>query len=217
MLLNVYKRPDKIFVSKNEMRTYGEAGNEYLDLLSGLGEKPANLNDYSKAFFYSSGTEAVEGTIKIARRYGRKKGYGKSKILYIKNSLITGEPFSSKYQDGFESLIGEIQQCEFNNISDIYKKISGACAIMVEAVQGGLIGADAEFLKKLRELCDKWNCLLIFDEIQYGTGRREEGVAYEKFGVLPDVVCMANRLGGEISIGAILLNERADVFTPEDH
>ena len=73
------------------------------------------------------------------------------------------------------------------------------------------------FLKKLRELCDKWNCLLIFDEIQCGAGRSGSFFAYEKFGVILDVVGMAKGLGGGIPIGAVLVNEKADVFVPGDH
>jgi len=190
-----------------------------------LAEKLVDLSDHSKVFFCNSGTEAVEAALKIARKYGKQKGHGKRKILYMKDSFhgrtmgalsVTGQP---KYQEEFKPLIGGTEQCEFNNIDDIYKKIVGACAIIVEPIQGegGLVKADVEFLKKLRELCDKWNCLLIFDEIQCGVGRSGSFFAYEKFGVIPDVVCMAKGLGGGIPIGAVLVNEKADVFVPGDH
>jgi len=190
-----------------------------------LAKKLVGLSDHSKVFFCNSGTEAVEAALKIARKYGKQKGHGKNKILYMKDSFhgrtmgalsVTGQ---SKYQDEFKPLISGTQQCEFNNIDDIYKKISGACAIIVEPIQGeaGLIKANIEFLKKMREFCNKWNCLLIFDEIQCGAGRSGSFFAYEKFGVIPDVVCMAKGLGGGIPIGAVLVNEKADVFVPGDH
>ena len=263
MLLNTYNRPDKIFLSGKGMKIYDDAGEEYLDLVSGiavnalghchhqivetikkqsekllhisnlyhtteqyeLAEKLVELSDHSKVFFCNSGTEAVETALKVARKYGKEKGYGKNKILYMKNSFhgrtmgalsVTGQP---KYQKEFKPLIGGTEQCEFNNIKDIYKKISGTCAIIVEPIQGegGLVKADIEFLKKLRELCDKWKCLLIFDEIQCGIGRSGSFFAYEKFGVIPDIVCMAKGLGGGIPIGAVLVNKKADVFLPGDH
>lgn len=190
-----------------------------------LAEKLVDLSDHSKVFFCNSGAEAVEAALKIARKYGKQRGHGKSKILYMKNSFhgrtmgalsVTGQP---KYQKEFKPLIGGTEQCELNSIEDIYKKISGACAIIVEPIQGegGLVKAEVEFLKKLREFCDKWNCLLIFDEIQCGVGRSGSFFAYDKFGVIPDVVCMAKGLGGGIPIGAVLVNEKADVFAPGDH
>ena len=190
-----------------------------------LAKKLVELSDHSKVFFCNSGTEAVEGALKIARKYGKQKGHGKSKILYMKDSFhgrtmgalsVTGQ---TKYQKEFKPLIGGTEQCEFNNFEDIHKKISGACAIILEPIQGegGLVKAEVEFLKKLRELCDKWNCLLIFDEIQCGVGRSGSFFAYEKFGVVPDIVCIAKGLGGGIPIGAVLVNEKADVFVPGDH
>lgn len=190
-----------------------------------LAKKIVELSDHDKIFFCNSGTEAVETALKIARKYGKLKAHGKSKILYMKDSFhgrtmgalsVTGQ---SKYQNEFKPLIGGTEQCEFNNINDIVKKMSGTCAIIVEPIQGeaGLIKADIEFLKKLRELCDKWNCLLIFDEIQCGVGRSGSFFAYEKIGVIPDVVCMAKGLGGGIPIGAVIVNEKANVFVPGDH
>ncbi|UUV18204.1 acetylornithine/succinylornithine family transaminase [Fusobacteria bacterium ZRK30] len=192
---------------------------------SELAKKLVGLSDHNKVFFCNSGTEAVEAALKIARKYGKQKGHGKGKILYMKDSFhgrtmgalsVTGQ---SKYQKEFKPLIGGTEECEFNNINNIIKKMSGACAIIIEPIQGeaGLIKADIKFLKKLRELCDKWNCLLIFDEIQCGAGRSGSFFAYKKFGVIPDIVCMAKGLGGGIPIGAILVNKKADVFIPGDH
>lgn len=192
---------------------------------SELAEKLVGLSDHDKVFFCNSGTEAVEGALKVARKYGKLKAHGKNKILYMKDSFhgrtmgalsVTGQ---SKYQKEFKPLIGGTEQCEFNDIGDVVKKMPGACAIIVEPIQGeaGLIKAEIKFLKKLRELCNKWNCLLIFDEIQCGAGRSGSFFAYEKFEVIPDVVCMAKGLGGGIPIGAILVNKKADVFVPGDH
>lgn len=188
-----------------------------------LAEKMVELSDHSKVFFCNSGTEAVECALKTARKYG--KPTKRNKILYMKNSFhgrtmgalsVTGQ---KKYQDEFQPLIGGTLQCEFNSIDDIYENIEGACAVILEPIQGeaGLIKADKEYLKKLRDACDEHDALLIFDEVQCGVGRTGSFFAYEKFGVVPDIICMAKGLGGGIPIGAVLVNEKADVMKPGDH
>lgn len=188
-----------------------------------LAERLVELSDHTKTFFCNSGTEAVECALKIARKYGRSKN--KNKILYMKDSFhgrtmgslsVTGQ---KKYQEEFQPLIGGTEQCNFNNIEDIYKKIEGACSVILEPIQGesGLIKASAQYLRKLREACDENDVLLIFDEVQCGVGRTGSFFAYRKFGVIPDVICMAKGLGGGIPIGAVLVNERSDVLVPGDH
>ncbi len=190
-----------------------------------LAKKILSLSNHESLFFCNSGSEAVEGALKIARKYGVKKCLGKNKILYMKNSFhgrtmgalsVTGQ---KKYQEEYKPLIGGTEQCELNNIKSIYKKLAGACAIIVEPCQGegGLVKAEIEFLKELREICDKWNCLLIFDEVQCGIGRSGSFFAYEEFGVVPDIVCIAKGLGGGVPIGAILVNKRANVLSYGDH
>ncbi len=200
----------------------------YNDKQNALAEKLAELSDHQKVFFCNSGTEAVEGAIKIARKFGKAKGgEDKNKIIYMKNSFhgrtmgalsITGQP---KYQSPFKPLIGGTIEAEFNNLDDIRKKIdSNTCAVIIEPIQGegGIIEAKIDFLEGLRKLCDENDVLLIFDEVQCGIGRLGTFFAYQKFGVIPDIICSAKGLGGGFPIGAVIANNKAaDSISPGDH
>lgn len=193
-----------------------------------LAEKLINNSDHSKVFFCNSGTEAVEGSLKIARKYGKLTGNeNKNVILYMNNSFhgrsigalsVTGQP---KYQKDFMPLMGGVKEVQFNNIEDLNKNFDeNVCGIIIEPIQGegGIISADVEFLKEARSLCDKYNALLIFDEIQCGMGRLGSLFAYKKFGVIPDVISIAKALGGGFPIGAFLANEKAAIaLVPGDH
>lgn len=193
-----------------------------------LAEKLCDNSDHQKVFFCNSGTEAVETALKLARKYGSLTDVeGKSEIIYMENSFhgrtmgslsVTGQ---GKYQESFKPLIGNVKSVKFNDIKDIEKNISEkTCAVIIEPVQGegGIVSADTEYLKALRKLCDKYNALLIFDEVQCGIGRCGTVFAYQKFGVIPDVICMAKALGGGFPIGAAMATEKAAAaFVPGDH
>lgn len=185
-------------------------------------------SDHSKVFFCNSGTEAVEGALKAARKYGKLKGNeNKNVILYMNNSFhgrsmgalsVTGQ---QKYQEAFKPLIGGVKQIEFNDIEDLRRNFDeNVCGVIVEPIQGegGIIPATVEFLEEARALCDKYDALLIFDEIQCGIGRLGSLFAYKKFGVVPDVIAIAKALGGGFPIGAFLVNEKASTsLVPGDH
>lgn len=193
-----------------------------------LADKLTDNSDHSKVFFCNSGTEAVEGALKIARKYGKLTGNeNKNIILYMNNSFhgrsmgalsVTGQP---KYQKEFMPLIGGVKEVQFNNIEDLRRNFDeNVCGIIIEPIQGegGIISADIEFLKEARNLCDRFNAVLIFDEIQCGMGRLGSLFAYKKFGVVPDVIAIAKALGGGFPIGAFLANERAaSALAPGDH
>ncbi|WP_127836950.1 aspartate aminotransferase family protein [Clostridium prolinivorans] len=184
--------------------------------------------DHSKVFFCNSGTEAVEGALKAARKYGKLKGKeDKNIILYMTNSFhgrsmgalsVTGQ---SKYQKNFMPLIGGVKEVEFNNIEDLKRNFNeNVCGVIIEPIQGegGIIEASSEFLKEAREQCDKYDALLIFDEIQCGMGRLGSLFAYKKFGVIPDIITIAKALGGGFPIGAFIVNEKAEgTLVPGDH
>lgn len=210
----VKKQSEKLFHISNLYYTEEQAD---------LAKKLVELSDHSKVFFSNSGTEAVECALKIGKKHG--KNLGKTNVLYMKNSFhgrtmgalsVTGQ---GKYQDQFHPLVSGSIECEFNNIKDIEENIKGAYAVILEPLQGegGLINADKEYLEKIRELCNENNTLLIFDEVQCGAGRLGTFFAYEKFGVIPDIICMAKGLGGGVPIGAVVVNEKADIFVPGDH
>jgi acetylornithine/N-succinyldiaminopimelate aminotransferase len=179
-----------------------------------------------KVFFVNSGTEANETAIKIARKFGKKQNTSKFKILSAIDSFhgrtlgslsATGQP---KYQESFKPLVEGFEYFEFNNIEDISKKISEeVCAVILEPIQGesGIIPAEKDFLESVRELCNKYNALLIFDEVQCGIGRTGELFAYQAYMVEPDVITLAKGLGGGIPIGAVVANKKADVLEPGDH
>ena len=192
-----------------------------------LAKKLTQYSDHDTVFFWNSGTEANETAIKMARKYGKLTGdVEKYEIITMENSFhgrtlgslaITGQ---TKYQKDFMPLIGGVSSVKFNDIDDLQKKISEkTCAVIIEPIQGegGIIKADKTFLVEAKKLCEEYNALLIFDEVQCGIGRSGDLFAYQSFGVVPDIVCLAKGLGGGFPIGAVLANEKASIFKPGDH
>lgn len=179
-----------------------------------------------KVFFVNSGTEANETAIKIARKYGKRKNPKKYKILSAIDSFhgrtlgsltATGQP---KYQEIFKPLVDGFEYFEFNKIEDIEQKMSEeVCGVFLEPIQGesGIIPVEKHFLETVRDLCNKYDALLIFDEVQCGMGRTGELFTYKIYNVEPDMITLAKGLGGGIPIGAVVTNEKADVFEPGDH
>ncbi|MHB1393734.1 MAG: acetylornithine/succinylornithine family transaminase [Clostridia bacterium] len=193
-----------------------------------LAEKLCESSGLQGAFFCNSGTEAVEAAIKFARKYGKLKGgISKHEIIYMKNSFhgrtlgalsVTGQ---EKYQKDFMPLIPGVKSIEFNDIEKLHSEMnSNICAIIVEPIQGegGIIAAQKSFLEEAKQLCEKYQVLLIFDEVQCGIGRLGSLFAFEKFGVKPDMVCLAKGLGGGFPIGAVVASGKvAETISPGDH
>lgn len=193
-----------------------------------VAKKLCDYSDHDKVFFCNSGTEAVEAALKLARKYGKQNGEDqKNEIIYMENSFhgrtlgalaVTGQ---EKYQKDFMPLMEGVKSAKFNDIEDIKNKINeNTCAVIVEPIQGegGIVVAQIDFLKEVKELCKKYDALLIFDEIQCGMGRTGSLFAYEKFDVIPDVICMAKGLGGGFPIGAVVATQKvASAFVPGDH
>lgn len=181
-----------------------------------------------RVFFCNSGAEANEAALKLARKYAHDRfGSEKSGIVAFKNAfhgrtLFTvsagGQP---AYSQDFAPLPPQIQHAIFNDLDSAKALIDdNTCAVIVEPMQGegGVVPADVEFLRGLRELCDAHNALLIFDEVQTGVGRTGELYAYMHYGVTPDVLSTAKALGGGFPIGALLATERcASVMTVGTH
>ncbi|MDP4177609.1 MAG: aspartate aminotransferase family protein [Bacillota bacterium] len=193
-----------------------------------LAEKLCSYSDHQQLFFCNSGTEAVEVGLKLARKYGRLKGgENKNEIIYMNNSFhgrtmgalsVTGQ---GKYQDNFRPLIGNVKEVKFNDIESIKSVISeNTCGVIIEPIQGegGINPVDKKYIKELRALCDKYDVLLIFDEVQCGMGRTGKLFAYQQFDVIPDVICMAKGIAGGFPMGAALATEKAgSAFVPGDH
>ncbi|MEX0813978.1 MAG: aspartate aminotransferase family protein [Chitinophagales bacterium] len=180
-----------------------------------LSEKLTALSGLSRVFLTNSGAESVEGAMKIARKYAFKKGKGGS-IIAMENSfhgrtLATIATGKKKYQEGFAPIPEGFYRVPFNSLEAIKAHINNdIAAIILEPVQGegGIHSVQVEFLKELRELCDKNDILLIFDEIQCGIGRTGKMFAKEHYGVEPDIMTLAKGLGGGTPVGAFLCNEK---------
>jgi acetylornithine/N-succinyldiaminopimelate aminotransferase len=181
-----------------------------------------------RVFFTNSGTEAVEGAIKLARKYYyNKTGKAGGEIISMEHSFhgrsmgalsITG---TKKYREAFEPLIGGVRFAEFNDLSSVKANINdNTCAVIMEPIQGegGIYPATEEFIKGVRKLCDDNDILLIFDEIQCGMGRTGSMFAYQSYGVKPDIITCAKGLGCGIPVGAFAATEEvAMAFQPGDH
>jgi predicted acetylornithine/succinylornithine family transaminase len=181
-----------------------------------------------RVFFCNSGTEANEGALKLARIYMKNKfGQKRYEFIAAKNSFH-GRTFGSlsvtgqeKYHQGFEPLLQGIKFVPFNDADAIEKEINEkTCAVILEPIQaeGGINIPSKNYLKKVREICNKNQILLILDEVQTGMGRTGKLFAYEHFGIEPDIMTLAKGLGGGIPIGAILTKEEiAKAFGPKTH
>ncbi len=182
-----------------------------------------------KVFFGNSGAEANECAIKTARRYSFQKYVeGRSTIVTLKNSFHgrTITTLAATGQDSFHTEFGPFTEgfcyAEANDVDSVITlaKESGACAVMMELVQGegGVMKLDESFVKEVADFCDKNDILLIIDEVQTGNGRTGSLYAYQQFGIMPDIVSTAKGLGGGLPIGACMMGEKVkDTLTPGSH
>lgn len=192
-------------------------------------EKLLKASGLSKVFFTNSGTEAIEGAIKAARKYAwLRDGSTDHEIIAMKHSFhgrslgalsVTG---NAHYQEPFKPLIGGIRFADFNDLDSVKEQITEkTCAIILEPVQGegGIYPASREFLQGLRSLCDEKDILLILDEIQCGMGRTGSMFAYQDYEVEPDIMTTAKALGCGVPVGAFVLNEKTaqNSLVPGDH
>lgn len=182
----------------------------------------------SKVFFANSGTEAIEGAIKLARKYSREK-YSASRYKIISfNRSFHGRTLGAlsataqeEKQNVFKPLLNGFDYAEINNISSVKSRIdSGTCAVLIELVQGegGINVSGCDFIKELKDICIQNNLLLIFDEVQTGFARTGRMFAYQNYDVCPDILVLAKSLGGGMPIGAIVsTDEISGVFGPGSH
>lgn len=192
-------------------------------------KKLAEASGMSKVFFTNSGTEAIEGAIKAARKYAYLKDGGTDhEIIAMKHSFhgrslgalsVTG---NDHYQEPFKPLIGGIKFADFNDLESVKACVTDkTCAIIMETVQGegGIYPAEPAFLEGVRKLCDEKDILLILDEIQCGMGRTGHMFAWQEYGVKPDIMTNAKALGCGVPVGAFVLNEKAasKSLVPGDH
>lgn len=192
-----------------------------------LAKKLIDISFPGKVFFANSGAEANEAAIKAARKYGRDTGNGSTTIITALGSFhgrtlatlaATGQP--AKHEP-FEPMPAGFKHVPFNDSVALAKAVGeGACAIMLEPVQGegGIRVASPDYMKTARRLCDENDMLFIADEVQSGLGRTGNWFAYEHFGVTPDIVTVSKSLGGGVPIGAaIFCDKAAGALGPGDH
>ncbi len=193
-----------------------------LELARLLVEK-SNLD---KVFCCNSGTEATEGAVKLARRYGHKYLNGAYEVITALGSFhgrtlaMVSASGQIKYQEPYIPVPSGFVNVEFNNFEAIKKATNPkTCAVMLEPIQGegGVNVTDYEYLRSVRDWCNESGILLILDEIQTGIGRTGYLFSYEHYGIEPDILTLAKGLGSGVPVGAILAKNRASVFAPGEH
>jgi acetylornithine/N-succinyldiaminopimelate aminotransferase len=193
-----------------------------------LAEKLCSLSGLQRAFFSNSGTEAIEGSIKLARLAGhRAGGAAKSQLVALEGSYH-GRSFGSmsvtgqdKYRKGFEPLLEDVKFVARNDVEALRSAVNdNTCAIVLEPIfgEGGIHECSVEFLQECRGLADRHHAALIFDEIQCGLGRTGTIFAFQTFGVVPDIVAVAKPIAAGIPLGAFLAKEEfASAIAPGQH
>lgn len=192
-------------------------------------KKALKASGMDRIFFTNSGTEAIEGAIKAAKKYAyTRDGHAGHEIIAMKHSFhgrsigalsVTG---NAHYQEPFTPLMPGVKFAEYNNLESVKELVTDkTCAVIMETVQGegGIYPADPAFIEGVRRLCDEKDILLILDEIQCGMGRTGEMFAWQNYGVKPDIMTCAKALGCGVPVGAFFLTQRvADKsLAPGDH
>ncbi|MEM6844495.1 MAG: aspartate aminotransferase family protein [Bacteroidota bacterium] len=190
-----------------------------------LAQKLAQFSGMDRVFLSNSGAEAVEGAVKIARKYAHQQGRGGTIITFEGafhgRTLATAAAGSPKYQKGYDPIPSGFKKILYNDIDALRSAYSdNVAAVLVEPVQWaeGIRVAQLEFLQAVRQWCDEHNIILIFDEIQCGVGRTGKPMAYQRFGVKPDIITMAKALGSGFPIGATLCGQKVtEAINKGDH
>jgi acetylornithine/N-succinyldiaminopimelate aminotransferase len=190
------------------------------------GQKLRDASGLQHVFFTNSGTEAVEGALKLAKKHANSAGKKDYSIIAMEHSFhgrslgslsVTGK---KQYRESFEPLIPNVFFAEYNNLESVESLMNDdTAAVIMETIQGegGIYPPDRSFIEGVRMLCDKYNALLILDEIQCGMGRSGEMFAFQKYNVLPDILLCAKALGCGVPVGAFVCNDKAASMTYGDH
>ena len=181
---------------------------------------------FDRVFFCNSGTEANEGAIKLARKYGKQKREEKIQIVSMYNAFH-GRTYGAltataqeKYQAPFGPMLQGFSYVPFNDTTALKAVMTdNVCAVILEVIQGegGVVAINPDYLKEVKVLCEKYEALLIIDEVQTGVGRTGKLYAFEHYGIVPDVITSAKGLGAGVPIGAILCKEAVAVLEKGEH
>lgn len=201
----------------------------YNTLVIEAAQKALKSSGMDRIFFTNSGTEAIEGAIKAAKKYAyTRDGHAGHEVIAMEHSFhgrsigalsVTG---NAHYQEPFEPLMPGVKFAKYNDLDSVKALITDkTCAIIMETVQGegGIYPAQSEFIEGVRALCDEKDILLILDEVQCGMGRTGKMFAWQHYGVKPDIMCCAKALGCGVPVGAFFMTQRvADKsLAPGDH
>ncbi|MCI8339690.1 MAG: aspartate aminotransferase family protein [Lachnospiraceae bacterium] len=209
---------DLIHVSNLYFNQPAIKASKYLSEASGM----------DRVFFTNSGTEAIEGALKLARKYAYLKNPNSGGEIIAMNHSFHGRSMGAlsvtgteHYRTAFEPLIGGVSFAEYNDLESVERLITpDTCGIILETVQGegGIYPASEEFIKGVRSLCDSHHIAMILDEIQCGMGRTGTYFAYQHYGILPDIITSAKALGCGVPVGAFAAVEKfAKAMVPGDH
>lgn len=214
---------------KNQVDLLIHTSNLFYNIPASLAsEKITKNTGFDRVFFTNSGAEAIEGAIKLAKKYAySKKGSNDYEIIAMNHSFhgrtigalsVTG---NEHYREPFMPLMAGVKFAEYNNFESVKALINEkTCAIIMETVQGegGIYPANQEFISGIRQLCDENDIVMILDEIQCGMGRTGKLFAYEHYGIKPDIFTTAKALGCGVPVGAFVAVEKvAQAMVPGDH
>ena len=224
-----YGNPEFNSALKAQIDQLIHSSNLYYNTTCGkAAEALKEVSGMDRVFFTNSGTEAIEGALKAARKYAWKKGTGRYQFIAMENSFhgrsmgALSVTEHEAYRTPFEPLIPWVSFARFNDLDSVRELVTEkTCAIILEPLQGegGINTASEEFMKGIRELCDKEGILMICDEIQCGMGRTGSMFAWQSYGTKPDIMAMAKAIGSGVPVGAFAMTEEVAKYSlePGDH
>lgn len=214
---------------KEQIDSLIHSSNLYYNTTCGKAAKAlGRITEMDRVFFTNSGTEAIEGALKAARKYAYKKQTGRCEFIAMKDSFhgrsmgALSVTEHEAYRAPFEPLIPGVSFAEFNNLESVRALVTDkTCAVILEPLQGegGINRADEAFMQGIRKLCDEEGILMICDEIQCGMGRTGTMFAWQGYGTKPDIIAMAKAIGGGVPVGAFAMTEEVARYSlePGDH
>ena len=249
-VLHTYNRYPLVLDHGEGVYLYDTEGKQYLDFAAGIAVQAlgyhypgydealkaqidklmlAAFSGMSRVFFTNSGTEAIEGALKAARKYAYGKGHRDKYEIIAMNQSFHGRSMGAlsvtgndHYQEPFRPLIGGVRFADYNDLESVRAQFNEhTCAVILETVQGegGVYPATEGFLKGVKALCEEHDALLILDEIQCGMGRTGYPFAWKEYGVAPNIMTCAKALGCGVPVGAFVLDEKTALasLAPGDH
>ena len=199
----------------------------YSEPLLSAAKRYTKASGMDKVFFTNSGAEAVEGALKLARKYAHEEKNDECNEIIAFNHSFHGRSIGAvsvtgtdSYRSPYGPLLTDVKFADYNDIESVRALVSDkTCAIIMETIQGegGIHVADKEFLSEIRNICDKNNIVMILDEVQCGMGRSGKMFAYQNYNIVPDVITTAKGIGCGVPVGAFACLEKFASLKPGDH